>query len=261
MFRHLVDTYRNFISCSLTEELSFRLNFILLLFVDIIFLFSTLGATYVLFEHIDYLGPWNQNQLLFFLCFMLVVDDFQSLVLSSNFWMLSVDLKAGNLDFTFLKPIPSLFPMFFRYLRPSSALSTLVSLGLLIYFGIQLQFSLIQFALILPLLLMAICLRFLIEMVIALSMFWTTEGAGINFLRLQLQALSRWPDIIYRGVAKKVLSTILPVLMVGSAPMHFLFDLSQWHYLLIMAGLCVCFYLVLKYLWSWARRRYESASS
>ncbi len=259
--KQFIDVYRNFISCSLTEELTYRLNFIMLLIVDAVFLMTALGAAYVLFDHIETLGPWSLHQLLFFLCFMLVVDDFQGIVLSSNFWMLSMDLKAGNLDFTFLKPIPALFPMFFRYLRPSTIVSLCVGVALLIWYGMQLQLSTVQFVLLIPLLFLAITLRFLIEMVISLTMFWTTEGVGINFIRLNLQALSRWPDFIYHGIARKVLSTVLPILLIGSAPLHFLFDFTQWHYLAIMLGLCLVFFGLLTFMWGRARLRYESASS
>lgn len=259
--KQFIEVYRNYISCSLTEELSFRLNFLMILVVDIIFLASTLGTAYVLFSHVETLGSWNQSQLLFFLCFMLVVDDFQALVLSSNFWQLSVELKAGNLDFTFLKPIPSLIPMFFRHIRPSSLLSVLASFILMIKYGLDLELSGIQFALLIPLLLLGIALRFLVEMNIALLMFWTTEGVGINFVRMQLQSMSRWPDFIYKGIARKLLTTVLPILLIGSAPLHFLFDYSQWHYVAFMTFLCLFFFVLLQFSWSRARVRYESASS
>lgn len=259
--KQYLSVYRNFVSCSLSEELSFRMNFAMILFVDVFFTLSTLGSAYVLFEHIETLGPWNRDQLLLFLSFMLIVDDFQGLVLSSNFWMLSMDLKAGNLDFTFLKPIKSLFPMFFRYLRPSSIASLIVDGALVIYFGQKVGLSLFQFSLIIPLLIAAITLRFLIEMVIALFMFWTTEGVGINFIRLQLQSLSRWPDFIYRGIARRALTTILPILLIGSAPMHFLFDFNQYQGLAALLILIIVFAFILRLMWSQARRRYESASS
>ena len=259
--KQYLEVYKNFIGCSLTEELSFRVNFVMLLIVDLIFTLSTLGAAIVLFQHVDTLGPWSKDQLLFFLCFMMLVDDFQGMVLSSNFWMLSLDLKMGNLDFTFLKPINSLFPMFFRYLRPSSIVSLTADIVLLIYFGQKLNFDLVQFIALIPLAILAITLRFLIEMVISLTMFWTTEGVGINFIRLQLQSLSRWPDFIYKGMAKRLLSTILPVLLIGSAPMHFVFDFNQWQQMITLVVLIIFFSFFLKVLWSQAKKRYESASS
>lgn len=259
--RQYLEVYKNFVSCSLTEELSFRINFIMLLIVDLIFTLSTIGAAFVLFEHVDTLGPWSRDQLLLFLAFMMLIDDFQGMVLSSNFWMLSLDLKMGNLDFTFLKPIKSLFPMFFRYLRPSSIISLTVDVILIGYFGQKLGFTTVQFMALIPLAILAITLRFLVEMVISLTMFWTTEGVGINFIRLQLQSLSRWPDFIYKGMAKKVLTTILPVLLIGSAPMHFVFDFNQWQQMLSLIALIIFFAFFLRALWSQAKKRYESASS
>lgn len=261
ILNHYLQIYKNFISCSLTEELSFRLNFFLLLVVDAIFTLSALGTTFILFDHIPALGNWNRDQLQFFLVFMLIVDDFQGLVLSSNFWMLSTDLKAGNLDFTFLKPVHSFVPMFFRHLRPSSLISLIIDIILLFYFADRLSFSMFDYITLPFLLFLSISLRFIVEMSIALLMFWTTEGVGINFIRLQLQSLSRWPDLIYRGLAKKILMTLLPILLIGSAPMHFLFDHSKWHYLIWLCISVILFAFLLHFAWEKARIRYESASS
>ena len=229
--------------------------------VDTFFLISTLGSAYVLFSHVETIGPWNRDKLLFFLCFMLAVDDWQNLLVTNNFWMLSSDLKEGNLDYVFLKPVKSLFPLFFKYLRIASLGSVITTAVLLIYFGLELNFSILQWFLLPPLLLLALVLRSLIEMAIALMMFWTTEGTGINFIRLQLQSVSRWPDFIYKGLAKKALLTLVPVLLIGSAPLHFLFDFSQWQMLLLLVSLCFVFLFIVRFMWTRAKYKYESASS
>ncbi len=260
-FTSYLSIYKNFISCSLTEELSFRLNFILLLIVDVIFTVSALGTTFILFDHIPSLGNWNRDQLQFFLVFMLIVDDFQGLVLSSNFWVLSRDLKQGNLDFTFLKPVHSFLPMFFRHLRPSSTVSLLIDFCLLIFFALKLNLALVDYLALPFLLILAISLRFMIEMSIALLMFWTTEGVGINFIRLQLQSLSRWPDFIYKSVARRLLTVVVPILLVGSGPLHFIFDHSKWHYVIWLMVAILVYAVILNFTWERARLRYESASS
>ncbi|MBH47198.1 MAG: hypothetical protein CME71_03405 [Halobacteriovorax sp.] len=259
--KHYLEIYRNFVATSTAEALSFRLNFLMITIVDTFFLISTLGSAYVLFSHVETIGPWNRDQLLFFLCFMLAVDDFQNLFVTNNFWMLSSDLKEGNLDYVFLKPVKSLFPLFFKYLRIASLGSVVSTIILLIYFGLRLDFELLQWALLPLLLLLALTLRSLIEMAIALLMFWTTEGTGINFIRLQLQSVSRWPDFIYKGLAKKALLTLVPVLLIGSAPLRFLFDFEQWQMLALLIVLCFVFFFVVRTMWTGAKYRYESASS
>lgn len=253
--------YQNFVATSVTEAFAFRLNFLMVVIVDIFFMASSLGATYVLFEHTTHLGPWTREHLLFFICFMLAIDDWQNLIITNNFWMLSADLREGNLDFTFLKPVKSLFPLFFRYLRIPSILSVLITGVALWWYGKQLNFVMIQWLLLPLMLLLGLALRSLIEMSIALLMFWTTEGTGINFIRLQLQSVSRWPNFIYKGIARKLLSTVLPVLLIGSAPLHFLFELNQWEQLLLLILMCLVFMLLVRTMWDFAKRRYESASS
>lgn len=259
--RQYIQIYKNFLSTSLSEAFSFRLNFVMITIVDTFFLASTLGAAYVLFDHVETIGPWNREQLLFFLCFMLAVDDWQNLLITNNFWMLSNDLKEGNLDYTFIKPVKSLFPLFFRYLRIASLSSVILTAVLLWWYGRQLQLEALQWILLPVMLFLALLLRSLIEMSIALLMFWTTEGTGINFIRLQLQTVSRWPNFVYKGVARRFLSTVLPVLLIGSAPLHFLFDFNQWQQLLALLFSCLVFAFIVRFMWSHAKLRYESASS
>ena len=92
-------------------------------------------------------------------------------------------------------------------------------------------------------------------------MFWMQEGLGINFLRMQIQSLSRWPDYIYSKIAKRTFLIAFPILLIGSAPIQYIFDHSKWYYLLgEMFAVVISFVVMLK-LWNLALMRYESASS
>lgn len=253
--------YREFIATSFSEATSYRLHFILLILMDLFFYFSVLATVSFIYDHVESIGPWNRSQLMFFMAFMLVIDHLHMTLVSESFWVLSRKIKTGELDYDILKPINSVFNIFFRHIRPSSLCNTFVTWGLLIYYGRQIPLTPMDWILVPPLVILSFILLFLIEFIIATSMFWVTEGLGINFLRMQMQQLARWPDFVYATLSRKVLTLGLPLLLIGSAPVRFLFDASDWQlmaYLLVAIVLCA---LLLGVLWKMGLRRYDSASS
>jgi len=253
--------YKEFINTNISEASSFRLSFILIILLDLVFYLSALGTVHVIYDHVEAIGPWNKNQLMFFTAFMLCVDHLHMALISESFWRLSADIRMGNLDFILLKPVHSLFTVFFRYIRPSALFNAFIIWGTTIYFGLQIPLSALSWVLLPFFIILSFSLLAILEFIISASMFWITEGIGINFLRMQIQQLSRWPDFIYQYFTRKTFTIAIPILLIGSAPVHFLYDPRQWEYLLGLFVALVVSLLVLLKVWSLALNRYESASS
>jgi ABC-2 type transport system permease protein len=241
--------------------MQFRTSFILLILMDLFFYASALLSVSFIFDHVQNIGPWNKNQLMFFISFMLGIDQLHMTFISRSFWEFSFNLKSGNLDFGFLKPVHSIFEIFFRYARPSSFLNIIVVWTLIIYYGQRVNLSWIDWALLPFLMLSSLALMVVLEIILSASMFWMTEGIGINFLRMQFQSLQRWPDFVYAYFSRKILTFGIPILIVGSGPIHFLFDSSNWHLLALLFVFFIVFCIVLKFVWRKGLERYESASS
>lgn len=259
--KHYFLVYQKFVSTSTSEATSFRTSFILMVFMDIFFNLTSLFSVSIIFDHVSLVGTWTKNQLLFFTSFMLVVDCFHMLFLSHGFWRFSDDLKSGNLDYTILRPVSSIFTVFFRHFKPSSIPDIFLTFGVLIYYGIQIDLGFVQWALIPFLVAISFILLALIEFIISCAMFWLVEGLGVNFLRMQLQSISRMPDFIYSTFMKRVLTFCIPILLVGSGPVQFLFDFNNWHYIAYMLiGIVACYYF-LHFIWRKGLDQYDSASS
>jgi ABC-2 type transport system permease protein len=92
-------------------------------------------------------------------------------------------------------------------------------------------------------------------------MFWTVEAMGINFLRIQVQSLSRWPEFIYRGFANRLFTVGFPILLVGSAPVYFLLDHGRWLWVLAAVGALLVTWGLIGVFWQKGLKAYESASS
>ena len=258
---HYFEVYKKFVSTSTQVQASFRTSFILLIFMDLFFYVSTLASVSFIFDHVTTIGPWEREQLMFFISYMLVIDSIHMMVFSHNFWQLSLYIRKGDLDFILLKPISSIFSCFFREFRTPAMISSPVAVTLLIYYGTSLKISLVDWVLMPIYLILSITLLVVIEFILSTAMFWMVEGTGINFLRMQFQQLARWPHFIFSDLVRKILTTIIPVLLIGSGPVQFMFEKSRFELLLMMVVAIILLIQVLKVLWRIALNHYESASS
>lgn len=260
--RHHWQIYTEFVKNCFAEAMSYRLHFVLLVIMDLLFYVSVMGTVEFLFLHLDTIGPWNRSDFMFFMAFMLAVQHLHMTFISENFWNFSYDLRMGQLDYILLKPANSLFVVFFRTIRPGTLLNGFFPWAYLVYFGQQIGLVWWQW-LILPLLVLAgLTLMTSIEILLSMSMFYTVESMGVNFLRMQLQQVSRWPDVVYQGTARYLFGFALPVLLIGSAPVHFLMDpVGQGYRLIHFAVALGLSWVLIAWLWRRGLRAYESASS
>ncbi len=259
--RHYWSIYKEFLRTCLAEASSFRAHFFLTMIMDCVFYFTSLFGVYIIFQHVDHIGPWNQNQFLFFMAFMLAVDHLHMTFISENFWGFSEDLRMGKLDFLLIKPAGALFSIFFRHIRASTMLNAFVPATVLIIFGRRLGFNFGQWLSLPFLVLYATVFITSLEILISMSMFWIIQSDAINFLRMQFQQLARWPDFIYRYGFRKVFTFVFPILMVGSYPVHFLYDQHLYKPLLLSTVFLVIIWILIGYFWRLGLRHYESASS
>lgn len=253
--------YREFVKTCFIEAMSFRLHFVLLIVMDLIFYASIFASVDIIYRHVQTIGTWNREQLMFFMSFVLAINQLQMSFLANNFWELSLLILKGDLDFILVKPSNSLFSVFFRRIHVGSTTLFMVPWACLVYFGSQLDFNWLTWLIMPFLVLLSFFLTALVEIIISCSMFWMLEGTGINFLRMQLQQVSRWPDFIYANIIRKLLTFVIPVLLIYNAPSRFLFSFKDWY---PMAGMILAIALawtLLKYLWVLCLNSYESASS
>lgn len=259
--RHLLSIYYGFISASITEATSFRVNFFLLILVDVVFYFISLTGMSMIFQHAQSIGPWDRHQMLFFVSYMLMVDCLHMGTVAESFWTLPFQIRAGDLDFILLRPAPAMFSIFFRHFRSSSFISLIIATTLLIYHGNNAGLNPLQWALTPFLILASTTLFILLEFFIATLTFWAQEGLGINFLRMQMQEVARYPDFIYQGWARRILMTLMPALLVGAPSLHFLLQTGPISLLVAQIFAIAIVAFGLKWLWIRALNHYESASS
>ncbi|MBP9706852.1 MAG: ABC-2 family transporter protein [Oligoflexales bacterium] len=260
-FLHYFSIYKQFLTINVAAASQFRLNFVLLILMDMIAYTSSLLLVDFIYKHVEQIGIWQRNEFMFFISFMLVVDHLHMTFVSENFWNFAYDIRTGRFDFNLLKPVSSIFISFFYYIRPASLLVLPFPWACLIYFGLQSDLSHMAWVSLPFLIVLSLGFWVCFEILLSISTFWLIEGYGINFLRVQLQQISRWPDFSFSHLVRKFFILFIPVLVVGSFPVRFLLDQRAWMYIVYMlAGLLVLVFLIRR-LWGVGLKYYESASS
>ncbi len=250
--------YQEFFKISLSEELSFRLNFTLQSLMNVSFIGVYFFTSIFIFNHVERIGLWDKTEFLLFLSFVFAVDQTHYIMFAPNFWHFSEDIILGGLDFHLLKPASSLFIVFSRRLAIPGIFTALLTYSMVIYFGIQADLSFMAWLSLPFCLILSLSLLLGIEILISLLNFFTVEGMGVNQIRLQIQHLCRWPDFIYRNPARLWL---LPCLAITSVPVRWLLDLKYWDWLAIMLVGAVALWSFIFLLWPKALNLYVSPSS
>jgi len=239
--------------------MSFRFNFSLQVLMNLCFMGTFFFTANFIFNHIESIGFWNKHQFFFFLAFAFAVDQIHYLIFSHNFWQFSEDVRLGRFDFHLLKPISSLMIVFTREVAIPALLTIILSLWLLVYFGMQLNLPSTSWFFLPVGLFVSLFFLVGIEILISMFNFITVEGSGINQVRLQLQHFCRWPDFIYKNPMRFIL---IPLLLITSCPVRFLLQPTiYWSWFVIMIGGTFILWTMIYKIWSKVICVYESPSS
>ena len=260
--RQYLKVYGQFFATSLSESMSFRLNFIFITLFDMVLFGTALGGVEIIYQSIDQIGSWTKHEFQFFLVFVMLVEYIHMTFASPNFWNFSHIMTKGELDLVLLKPMSSLFSVFFRSSRVETIPSAFVVLGFLIYYGFQIPLGGLSWFLLPVFVIASFIFLVTFEILIMCAAFWLVESFGLNFIRIQFQSLARWPEFIYGQFLRRTLTYVLPVLVFGNVPVKILLDPFQvlpWGFLFV--GLQVLILIMIQVLWRAGLRRYESASS
>lgn len=259
--RRYFEVYKQYWVQQLALASSFRLNFSLMILFDIMYYAVSLYTIDIIFLYSGHIGSWDRNQFMLFAAFMMALDNIHMAMVSQGFWIFASNIRLGGLDHYLVKPVHPLFSCFMQHFRPTLLISAFIPWTALYYFAVKCELSALSMALLPLLLLVGLFLLVCIEITISMLNFITIEGAGINFFRMQLQAVSRWPRFIYSTMARRVFTFIIPILIVGSFPVTFAFDNSRIDVLIGLVVAAGAAFIVMMKAWQWGIRRYQSASS
>jgi ABC-2 type transport system permease protein len=250
---------------SVVREMGFKANFVLWIFVELLWFALQLTFIAVIYGHTERIATWSKWEVVLLVGASQFIQQVFAALFLSNCTQLSEYVRTGRLDFLLLLPANTRFLISFRQVDLGAFVSAAAGVAVMAYALRQLHLtpSLGQIASFLPLCAAGILVHYSLMFLLATVCFWTVRAQGIVWSYYNLFNLARLPDAAFRtGWFKAVFTFVLPMLLVANVPVKYLATLPRapWESAVLLALALLCF-AVSEWVWRASVRHYTSASS
>lgn len=259
-----VEIYRIMLRNSVIREMNFKANFILWMFVELLWFVGQIVFIEVLFLYVDQIGDWTKWEVVLLVgTHQMIAQIFQAFFYV-NVANLPELVRTGQLDFMLLLPIDSQFAVSTRRFGLDNLVNAGVGVAIVVFSLVQLgvlpawhQFLFFGVAVA-----CGVAIHYSIMFVLASATFWIVRAQGLVYAYYNLFNIARYPDVVFRGAFKIIFSWVIPVIIVANFPARLLLRTTHEASLLLhLAGAAVLVVTGCRLFWSFALRRYASASS
>jgi ABC-2 type transport system permease protein len=259
------DVYRVMLRNSLVREMNFKLNFILWLLVESLWFVGQLIFIEVIYSQIDAIGDWTKWDMVLLVGTYQIVSQIFQAFFYLNLTNLPELVRTGKLDFVLLQPIDPQFTVSLRQFGIDGVVNALVGIAIVCYslFKLHVIPSPAQVLLYLVAVGFGISIHYAAMLALATVSFWIVRTQGIIYGYYSIINLARYPDSMFKGLAKFVFSWVVPIVVVTNVPARILIHATAnpWPLLGHLAVASVVMLLACRLLWKVAVNRYSSASS
>lgn len=249
---------------SVTRETMFKGNFLLWIFVEVLWFALQLSFIGVLYRHTETIGSWTKWQVVMLVgASHFIQQIFQSFFLI-NCANLSELVRNGKLDFLLVQPVNTRFVVSLRQVDLGGFVNAAFSIVVMIYAARQIPItpSIGQVFGFGALCVVGILIHYSLMFMLASISFWTVRAQGIVYGYYNLFQIARMPDEAFRGMFKAVFTFALPMLLVTNVPVRVLTEkLDCISPILLLLGMSVVCALASEWFWRTSLHRYRSASS
>jgi ABC-2 type transport system permease protein len=249
---------------SVVREMQFKANFILWIFVELLWFALQLTFIAVLYSQTDHIGDWSKWQVVLLIGTSQFIQQLFSSIFLSNLTQLSETIRTGKLDFMLLLPLNTRFLISFRQVDLGGFINAGSAVAVMVYAAHQLHLSpgatqIIGFLL---LVMASLIIHYSLMLSLSATSFWTVRAQGIVWGYYNLFNIARLPDAAFRGLFKAFFTYALPMLLVANVPAKLIAEKlrSPWEMVLLVAMAGICF-IFSEAIWRFSIRRYTSASS
>src|SRR5262249_53974216 len=191
----------------LLREFSFRMNFLVKVSVEVIWLGLLLAFYRIIFARTTMVAGWSEPDYLFFVgCYFALASLFEALFLV-NCNQFSDLIRSGDLDFYLLKPIDEQFLITCRQIDWSSVPSFLLGVGVMLLSLSQKHwdFSFSHVLAFLPLFVCGIMIAYSFLLLLTSASVWMMRNQSLYELWWLVTSLMRYPwDIFTRSWAAPI---------------------------------------------------------
>ena len=251
---------------SLLGEMAFRGNFIVKVFVELLWLGMLLLFNYTVFQQTTTVADWTVDEYFFFIgCYFAMGGLLETLFLE-NCNQFADLVRSGDLDFILLKPIDEQFLISCKHIDWSCAPNFLLGVGIMIiaFCTGGWEFNLFQFLAFVLLFCSGAVLAYGFLMLLTSLSVWLMRNQSLFEMWWLFTTLMRYPREIFEKWASPAglfFFFVVPIMLVTNVPARAMVKtLEPWIavYALVMAGVVAW---ISRRVFRMALQRYRSASS
>ena len=264
MLKRYASIYAALWKNSVTREMTFKSNFLLWIFVELLWFGLQISFIGVLYLHTDHIGTWTKWEVVMLIGASHFIQQIFQAFFIINCSILSKLIRTGKLDFLLLLPVNTRFLVSLRQVDLGGFVNAASALAVMAYAARKLRFvpgaaQVVGFFVVCA---AGILIHYSLMLLLASISFWTVRAQGIVWGYYNLFQIARMPDEAFRGLFKALFTFAIPMLLVSNVPVRLLVNKVSWGYpsLLLLAMSVVCFVLS-EWGWRASVRRYTSASS
>lgn len=262
---HLREIYGIMFRNSLIREMSFKLNFLLWMLVEVLWFLGQIVFIEVVFSYVGSIGGWSKWEVVLLIGTHQLIGQLFQAFFYMNLANLPELVRTGRMDFMLLLPADTQFLVSLKQFGMDNVINALVGAGfvLVALWKLSIVPTLFQILLYIAAVTCGIMIHYGIMMLFAASSFWMVRSQGLIYGYYSLFNIGRYPDTIYRGAFKLVFSWLVPVIIVANIPSRLLIHASENPIpLLLELAVATLFIIAMtRLVWNAALLRYSSASS
>ena len=250
---------------SLIRELSFKVNFVLWMIVEVLWFCGQIIFFSIIFGQVNEIGGWSKWEVI------LLIGTHQMIAqLFQAFFFVNVAnipelVRTGRLDSLLALPIDSQFAVSTKQFGLDSVLNAILG-GIMVIVALTklaVVPSLTTIVLYLVAIGFGVAVHYSIMLTLAAISFWVVRAQGLVYGYFNFLQIARYPDVIFPRIFRLIFGWFIPVVIVANIPAKLLIKpLEQPAWLmfhLIVAGTIA--FLLSRVFWRFALRHYSSASS
>lgn len=250
---------------SLILEMSFKLNFLLWMLVEVLWFLGQIVFIEVVFSYVGVIGGWSKWEVVLLIGTHQLIGQLFQAFFYMNLANLPELVRTGRMDFMLLLPVDTQFVVSLKQFAMDNVVNALVGAGVVLFSLWKL--SMVPTAAQILLYIVAVCCGILIHygimLVFSASSFWMVRSQGLIYGYYSLFNIGRYPDTIYRGAFKLVFSWMVPVIIVANIPSRLLIHAAEnpWPVMIQLVTATLFVIGATRWMWNAALRHYSSASS
>src|SRR5687767_5890761 len=200
MARYLA-IYRLMVRNSLIREMSFKLNFLLWMVVELLWFFAQLAFIEVLYGQVDQIAGWTKWQVVALVGVHQIISQIFQAFFYMNLANLPELVRTGRLDLLLTLPVDTQFVVSTKQFSLDSLLNALVGVGIVTFALSRLQITPTAYHLLLCVgaMILGVAVHYAVMLSLACISFWTVR-AGFVHGYFHLFMIGRYPAAVFRGV-------------------------------------------------------------